>query len=570
MESNKKRSADSGGFNDDNSSKMAPTRRNRLKVTSPDPKRLQNSKFLQNKKSLWQQGMEKLNEETRKILNLEKRPTVDQAALIAREYLRVARKLTKNYNPKPGQLVALGNDDCFQLGIAPSADADKQTEYPPTFVNTVGNKVVQIAGGGLHSVVATEDGQVYTFGCNDDFALGREEKDESKLHLVNPVTRGFKDEDYNQIIAVDAGDSHSLFLSITGNVYQCGMYKDGDSGKFHDVAFQTENPKGSNKHPVLVPLPKPAGEIFAGPSFNAAILIDGSLYTWGMGQAGQLARSKHMGATMSYDKDNCPTYDLGKMFIGEHYETDEIEKDIAGNIVYDEETGKEKMVMGYRYFQDVIRDCFLKPSPVCWAVPLPKRSVISVACGELFMLVVARDDGFASKVYSSGHSGYGQLGHGDTRARHELTSIKALEEKMISKVAAGTAHALALGITGRDVYGWGRADYGQVGHSVTVQAGDIETSPQQIAFPSTLGTTLIRDIAAGPSVSMAISEENDVYTWGFDESGATGHNIGKDILRPKKLDVLEKGYGKRGSTNCHVLNAAGGGQHSLMIIERLA
>eukprot|EP00980_Cylindrotheca_fusiformis_P013094 scaffold3281_cov129-Cylindrotheca_fusiformis.AAC.13 len=141
---------------------------------------------------------------------------------------------------------------------------------------------------------------------------------------------------------------------------------------------------------------------------------------------------------------------------------------------------------------------------------------------------------------------------------------------MISKVAAGTTHALALGITGRDVYGWGRADYGQVGHSVSVQTGDIETSPQQIAFPSTLGTTLVRDIAAGPLVSMAISEDNDVYTWGFDESGATGHNIGKDILRPKKLDVLKKGYGKRGSTNCHVLSAAGGGQHSLMIIERFA
>eukprot|EP00980_Cylindrotheca_fusiformis_P013093 scaffold3281_cov129-Cylindrotheca_fusiformis.AAC.12 len=442
MSSSKKRSADSVGFNDD-SEEMTRTRKNRLKVASPNKITLQNSKFLQNKKSLWQQGMEKLNEETRGKLKQEERPTVDQAALTAREYLRVARKLTKNYNPKPGQLVALGNDDCFQLGIAPSADADKQTEYPPTFVNTVSNRVVQIAGGGLHSVAATEDGQVYTFGCNDDFALGREEKDESKQHLVSPVTSGFKEEDHNQIIAVDAGDSHSLFLSITGNVYQCGMYKDGDSGKFHDVAFPTENPEGSNKHPVLVSLPKPAAEIFSGQSFNAAILIDGSLYTWGMGHEGQLARSKHMGAKMTYDKDNSPTYDLGKMFIGENYETGEIEKDKDGNIIYDEETGKPKMVIGYRYLHEVIRKHFLKPSPVCWAVPSPKRSVISVACGELFMVVVARDEGFASKVYSSGHNGYGQLGHGDTRARHELTSVRITEPHVEGDVGYSNFHFAA-------------------------------------------------------------------------------------------------------------------------------
>lgn len=80
--------------------------------------------------------------------------------------------------------------------------------------------------------------------------------------------------------------------------------------------------------------------------------------------------------------------------------------------------------------------------------------------------------------------------------------------------------------------------------------------------------TLIKDIAAGPLVSMAITRGNDVYTWGFDESGATGHILGKDITRPKKLNVLKKVYAKRGPTNCHVLSAAGGGQHSLMVIER--
>ena len=34
-------------------------------------------------------------------------------------------------------------------------------------------KVVGIACGGLHNAVYTETGQVYTWGCNDDWSLGR-------------------------------------------------------------------------------------------------------------------------------------------------------------------------------------------------------------------------------------------------------------------------------------------------------------------------------------------------------------------------------------------------------------
>jgi alpha-tubulin suppressor-like RCC1 family protein len=137
-------------------------------------------------------------------------------------------------------------------------------------------------------------------------------------------------------------------------------------------------------------------------------------------------------------------------------------------------------------------------------------------------------------------------------------------------VAAGSTHALALDIVGTGVYAWGRSDYGQVGHTDDIDSGDIEKSPQQIAFPRSMEGTLIKDIATGPLVSMAITEENDVYTWGFVESGATGHILENDITRPKKLNVLKKVYGKRGSTNCHVLSASGGGQHSLMVIDRFA
>ena len=123
---------------------------------------------------------------------------------------------------------------------------------------------------------------------------------------------------------------------------------------------------------------------------------------------GQLARSKNMGAEIKKSKDNAPTiYELGKMWIGEEYETGEYETDSDGNRKLSA-SGEPIMIKAYRYHEDLIRERFLKPAPVCWADPHPKRYVLSVACGELFILVVARDGGFDTSVYSAGHNGYGK------------------------------------------------------------------------------------------------------------------------------------------------------------------
>mmetsp|Transcript_20510 Transcript_20510/g.50315 ORF Transcript_20510/g.50315 Transcript_20510/m.50315 type:complete len:85 (-) Transcript_20510:306-560(-) len=65
---------------------------------------------------------------------------------------------------------------------------------------------------------------------------------------------------------------------------------------------------------------------------------------------------------------------------------------------------------------------------------------------------------------------------------------------------------------------------------------------------------------------MTNTMDHDIYTWESGVFGATGHPTAaddEDITRPEKLDVLKEKYGKTGSTNCHVLEAASSGQHSL-------
>ena len=136
-------------------------------------------------------------------------------------------------------------------------------------------------------------------------------------------------------------------------------------------------------------------------------------------------------------------------------------------------------------------------------------------------------------------------------------------------MAAGATHSLCLNLLGNAVFSWGRADYGQLGLSdAKPKLGDFEPTPQQVAFPESMGYVRISDIAAGSFQSFAVLDNYDVYSWGFNELGTTGHSssVGDDIRRPKKIDVLRKYQTQK--LIAHVHNIAGGGQHSLMVIKR--
>jgi hypothetical protein len=108
-----------------------------------------------------------------------------------------------------------------------------------------------------------------------------EEPEQTPTIVKGFVSKNGNQED-GQIISVAAGDSHTLFLSQSGNVYMVGMFKDADSGMFHDVRSPEENPFGGNSTPVHVSrLPQNVMQIFARGGFSVAMLSDRSVVTWG-------------------------------------------------------------------------------------------------------------------------------------------------------------------------------------------------------------------------------------------------------------------------------------------------
>lgn len=95
--------------------------------------------------------------------------------------------------------------------------------------------IVKIACGGMHTLALASSGAVYSWGCNDEGALGR-----SGTEILPGRVDGSLDEPMNNIAA---GDCHSIVYNTdTNKVFFWGCYKGIVDGKTsekvrHPVVF---------------------------------------------------------------------------------------------------------------------------------------------------------------------------------------------------------------------------------------------------------------------------------------------------------------------------------------------
>ena len=487
------------------------------------------------------------------------------------ELRRVAHHTHESYGTESFIVVGGGSDDANQLGSVQGDDsANKETEYKPFVLSGLHtSNVKKVAAGGLHSVFLTTDGRVFTMGASDDGVLGR---DESVHESVPGEVTGFVHPNGNvedgTIIRIAAGNSHTLCLAKSGNVYQFGMMRGDDvrsrgvdRGRYRSIdccgrcqtlthshttlpqqkKFGISNPDGSrtecNKKPTYVAMDKPVAVIAAGTDTSAVITKDGELLTWGFGDTGELGRSRDM---TTPDKNG--KYDLGK--------------DFCFRKVYNEEGEATSMEPN----MSIINEHFLKPKPVHFNWGAPHKTVLDVACGGFHMLVTAREPGSGlSQVYSSGMGGNGQLGHGDQGDDFrcdEFTLIEDLKDKNIAYVAAGEHFSLCMDLKGWNVYGFGRSDSGSLG------LGDVKAksvlSPTPVLFPD---HTVVDSIEAGGECALLVTVDQKLFVMGFNENAALMMPSRKEAKIPTFVPIHV------GNTVSQVYAASTSGTHSLLLVE---
>lgn len=142
--------------------------------------------------------------------------------------------------------------------------------------------------------------------------------------------------------------------------------------------------------------------------------------------------------------------------------------------------------------------------------------------------------------------------------------MEALQNDNIGQVAAGEEFCLALSLDRHYLFSFGRGDRGQLGIGVLSKEAEFRNTPQIVQFPQPVK---ILEIVAGANFAMARTEEHELYTWGFDEEGATGHvDATSDIVRPRKLNLMDHVQGD-GISHCHVVGMCGGSMHALVLAQ---
>lgn len=121
-----------------------------------------------------------------------------------------------------------------------------------------------VSAGLYHTVLLSQDGQVYCWGDNSygQLGIGTVESEDSPTLVP----------DLANIVMVSAGAYHSIALSGDGNVYVWGRNTFGQIGDGTSIASPS---------PILVDNIPPIKEIAAGAFHSMAMSNDGAIYAWG-------------------------------------------------------------------------------------------------------------------------------------------------------------------------------------------------------------------------------------------------------------------------------------------------
>ncbi|KAN0006967.1 hypothetical protein ACTFIU_005160 [Dictyostelium citrinum] len=172
------------------------------------------------------------------------------------------------------------------------------------------------------------------------------------------------------------------------------------------------------------------------------------------------------------------------------------------------------------------------------------NNILSIVSGYEHSLVVTKDDG----IYGWGRNHKNQLGGRervkDRSSEDEYYSkpIKVLKEtdpifKDFKKICSGSDHNLLLGNDG-SLYSWGNGYFGALGHGVSPNDKENIYYPKKITtFTLNNNESRIVDIACGGYHSMFLTNDNEIYTFGYGEFGQLGHgeNDTSNHYIPKRI-----------------------------------
>jgi alpha-tubulin suppressor-like RCC1 family protein len=131
---------------------------------------------------------------------------------------------------------------------------------------------------------------------------------------------------------------------------------------------------------------------------------------------------------------------------------------------------------------------------------------------------------------SWGYNQDGELGNGTTSGSAFPVPVSLPSGTTITAVAGGNGHGLALTSNG-SVLAWGYNAYGELGNGTTV------TSLVPVSVGGLLSGKIVTAIAAGDSHSLALTSTGSVYAWGYNLEGELGNGTTSNSAVPVRVSL---------------------------------
>ena len=300
------------------------------------------------------------------------------------------------------------------------------------------------------------------------------------------------------VAMISAGDSHSLALKKDGTVWTWGENNYGQLGD-NSTNDATTSIQITNLNEVV--------QIASGEDHSLALRSDGTVWSWGRNDYGQLGIG-------NVDNQPSPTQipdltDIIAMTSGYHFSL-ALHKD--GTVSAWGANTDGQLGNGTTDSSD---------TPIHIE---GLNNVIALSAGSSHSLALLSD----GSVFSWGRNSYGQLGISTVDAQLTPTRVFGLGNVTVTAIAAGDQHSLALLSNGL-IYTWGRNSDGQLGDSTD----DHRSTPVLVS-----GITSATTITTGDSHSSALLGDGTVWSWGYNNGGQLGDGSTIESPTPVKVSGL--------------------------------
>ena len=434
-------------------------------------------------------------------------------------------------------------------------------------------KIVDLDEGTNHTVMLTNDGKAYAIGDNTYGQLSNGNNVPSETTPV--AVRKNSENIFTGIKEIKAGDKTTVIVTTDGKLYACGMNDNNELGIENKEILDVNTPQ-ENKNIENV--------IFANIGTNHVVAIkeDGEVDAFGYGKNGELGsrNDKNSIIPVMVGKDIIRTntnnvtlkvnqgttiegyVDYFNIFNNDikniNYTSKDTSvatlEDIQENDVNDETQNESKkfkirlsgkktgttIVTANQENTDNIGVIQVEVVPETENEITISPNVITNGSHTISLRV----DG---KVFTWGDNTYGQLGNGTVKTSDEPVEVTFPEGTIITQIAAGENHNVALDSNG-NVWTWGRNNNYQIGNTRANQYTPYKVSN----LPKVI------KISAGNNNTMVITENNELYAWGLNAYGDLGLGTYTNKVLPKKVkgihDIIDISGGK---SHYIALNRAG-------------